>query len=120
MEPVEWHKCSGGIWCNIFKIDVEHHNIRGFVGQYIIWSGKSESERSTLAVGFGEVTKAILKYREDIAIKAFEHLGVFITWCDIPPGKKKQVHNYLLKTLSPKITTKPEKGGEFEISLPNW
>lgn len=115
---VEWHKCHGNIWCNIFKVDSQHKNIRGFNAQYILWSGKFQGEQNTLVVGYGDISKAVEKYREDIAIKAFEHLGVFITWADIPSSKRKQIHNYLLRKLSPTMTKEKMKGGELEINLP--
>lgn len=120
MLEADWHKCEGDIWCSIYKIDIDHKNIKHFVGQYIIWSGKFENERTVLLIGYGDIRKVILKAREDIAVKAFEHLGVFITWADIPVSKKREIHNYLLKTLSPKMTTKPEKGAELEIDIPKW
>jgi hypothetical protein len=120
MIEVDWHKCLGGVWCNLYRVDADHKNLKGFVGLYIIWSGKFENERNILAVGYGDVRKAIVQYKEDIAIKAFEHLGVFVTWADIPGNKRKNIHNFLIKKLSPKFTTKLEKGGEVEINLPIW
>lgn len=120
MIEVDWHKCVGDIWCSIYRIDANHVNIKGFTGQYIIWSGKFEGERNVLVVGYGDIRKAIIKYRDDIAIKAFEQFGVYITWADIPGNKKKQIGNFLVKRLSPKMEHKLEKGGEIEINLPKW
>ena len=120
MLEVEWHKCTKGNWYNIYKIDANHRNIKGFIGQYIVWSGSTEAERTILIVGYGDIKKSILQFRKDIAIKAFEHLGVFITWCDIPNSLKKNIHNYLVKTLNPKMTTNTEGGKEEPIELPVW
>lgn len=120
MLEVDWHKCEGNIWCSLYRIDANHKNLSGFTGLYLIWSGKFEGERNVLITGYGDIRKAILHYKEDIAVKAFEHLGVFISWADVPSSKKKSVINYLIKTLSPKMTTKLEKGGETEVNLPQW
>ncbi len=120
MIEVDWHKCLGEIWCNLYRIDANHKNLAGFNGIYIIWSGKFEGERNILLVGYGDIRKVINQYKEDIAVKAFEHLGVFISWADIPYSKRKSAINYLISTLSPKMSTKIEKVGENEVNLPNW
>jgi hypothetical protein len=120
MIELDWHKCIGDIWCNLYRIDANHKNLSGFSGIYIIWSGKFEGERNVLLTGYGDIKKIILQYKEDIAVKAFEHLGVFISWADVPYSNRKQVVNFLINTLNPKMTTKIEKGGEREVNLPKW
>lgn len=120
MFELDWHKCVGDIWCSLYKVDANHKNLRGFTGIYIIWAGKFEGERTVLYCGYDDIRKTILHYKEDIAIKAFEHLGVYISWADAPASKKKKITNYLIKKLSPKMSATIEKGGELEVNLPKW
>lgn len=115
---LEWHKCKGNIWCDLNKIDENHPYLSGFSGIFVVWSGRMETDRSVLIVGYGDIKKEIIKYRNDLAIKAFNHLGVFITWADVPFLKRKSIINQLIFELKPKMNEKVDKAPNLKLNLP--
>ncbi len=99
---LQWYKCKGDIWCDLFKVDLDHPSIRNTNGVYIIWYGKDDS-RKVLRIGMGNIFTEISKLQKDLTYKAFSAHGVNVTWADVPIMKRAGVATYLINTLSPAI-----------------
>ncbi len=113
---VEWYKCQGDIWCDLNKVDADHKYLKGVDGIMIIWSSK---DRNVLKVDIGKISNLIKENKADIAIQAFAHLGLFVTWTDdVPMLKKNQVYSYLVTELKPKFLDEPAKKSPLAINLP--
>jgi hypothetical protein len=113
---VDWYKCQGNIWCELNKIDADHKYLKGVDGIMIIWSGK---ERSILKVSKGKISMLIKQNKTDIAIQAFAHLGVYVTWTDdVPMLKKNNVYSFLVGKLKPKFVDEEATKSPVEVNLP--
>lgn len=114
---IDWCKCEPGVWCNLNKVDADHKNLKSVHGVYILWHG--DVERTILLIGYGNIREEIVKNKNDIAVQAFSHLGVNISWAEVSSFKKKSVLAFLYNKLKPKIITDdPPKGSGTEVNLP--
>jgi hypothetical protein len=99
---LEWYRCKGEVWCDLFKVDLNHSSIRNTNGVYVIWYG-SGANRKVLRVGQGNIYSEILKLQNEIIFKAFAAHGVMVSWVEVPPLKRAGVLIYLINTLNPAI-----------------
>ncbi len=111
-----WYKCKGDIWCELFKLDMDHEVLRKADGVYIIWSGAKE--RKILKVGSGSIRSQLMSAKTDLAIQAFANIGVFVTWVEISAIKRSGVELYLQNTLKPLILNHTPKAVSLKIKLP--
>jgi hypothetical protein len=112
---VDWIMCKGNIWCELNKVDTDHKNLVGEQGVYIIWSGKEA--KNILRIGSGIIRSEILKNQKDIAMLAFFHVGVYVTWAEVG-NKKDNVVAYLQQKLHPKFMDNPSKASPVNVNLP--
>lgn len=112
---VSWYKCLGDIWCELNKVDTSHKSLEDLEGVYIIWEGKN---KSILRIGYGLIKREILRNKSDIAVQAFSHLGLFITWAEVSEGSQKGVYSYLVKIIPPKIIEIEPKMFTTKVNLP--
>lgn len=112
---VEWYKCSGGIWCDLTKLDLEHKYLQGFDGVFILWSGSNP--KSVIKIGEGNVPKEFSELKKDLAVMAFSHLGLFVTWAEVPGSKREGVINFLAGELKPKFKV-DSKSKPVKVNLP--
>lgn len=117
MIEAHWYRCEGSVWCELNKVDLEHELMK-CSGVYIIWAGKSD--RAFLRIGNGTINKELKKHKGDLALQAFEHLGLFVTWAEVSSFKRKAVHVYLAEQLNPKFDDNRPNGKGTEIELPEW
>ncbi len=117
MYLLEWNKCKGDIWCELFKLDLEHEYIVGVQGIYILWHGEA-GDITPLKVGYGEINIELHAEREDLAIQAFSHLGVKVSWAEVLGMKRKGVYAWIKNKLDPKINTQLQAGSPIECNLP--
>lgn len=114
---IDWYKCVGDVWCNLFRLDLDHRYLDDIEGVYILWSGINP--KMPLAVGYGNIRDELKQLKSDIAIRAFEGQGLFVTWAMVPEKKRKPVISFLISHLKPKIVA---KGGAIdkkqEVNLP--
>ena len=113
---IDWYKCKGNVWCELFKLDLSHKYLSGLTGVYIIWSGTGE--KSCLRVGYGDIQKELLKHSKDIAMNAFSHLGVYVTWAEVSAFKRKGVVSFLHQSLDPKFVEEEPKSSPVAVDLP--
>ncbi len=114
---VDWYRCKGAQWCDLFKVDLNHTIIKKASGIYVIWSGDFTS-RNILKVGNGRIFGEFGSARNELAIQAFQHLGVFATWAEVSALKVKKVENFLIEVLRPKLSSGTTKGGSLKVNLP--
>lgn len=113
----DWFKCKGSVWCDLFKIDLNHPTLTQMYGVFIIWSGE-DNTRKVLRVGEGKISNVLNNARKDIVIQAFMHHGVKVTFTPVPESQGKSVEVYLYKTLAPSINGGVPTGIPIKINLP--
>lgn len=111
-----WYRCKGDIWCELFKLDLDHEVLRKAEGVFILWTG--QKDRKILKVGSGLVRSHLLSAKSDLAIQAFANIGVFVSWIDVGMLKRGGVEAYLLNTLKPLIVSATPKSIAIKIKLP--
>lgn len=114
---VSWVKCKGGVFCDLFKLDVDHKNLTGLEGVYIIWMG-AETSRRVLRVGCGNIQKEFVRLRKDLAMQAFAHLGASVTWTVVEAKKHHNIMAYLIQKYQPSIIDNNEIAKPVEVNLP--
>lgn len=102
MYQIDWMKCKGGKWCDLFKINLESTALKDGNGVYVIWTGKDGQDK-ILRVGHGNLSEELIKARENLAIQAFRHIGVPVAIAEIPEEHSAGVATYLNKKLKPAI-----------------
>lgn len=113
---VVWYKCKGNVWCYLDKVIADHPSIAGLKGIYIIWTG--EKELKVLRVGYGTISEEINSNRNNLAIRAFFHLGVLISWAEVPEENIEGILEYLMKKLKPKFYNNPNNTKQISINFP--
>lgn len=114
---VSWVKCKGGVYCDLFKLDVTHKNLADLDGVYIIWTG-AESNRRVLRVGCGDIQTEFIRLRKDLAMQAFQHLGAQVTWTLVDPSKHHNIMAFLIQKYNPSIIENNKIAKPIEINLP--
>ncbi len=113
---VLWHKCKGGMWCDLFQLDLEHEYLQDIDGIYIIWI--ANENRTILKIGSGDIANELKNEIKDLAIQAFSHLGVFVTWAEVSSFKRDGYLAYLYNVLNPKLPVKLPRVIPFKINIP--
>ncbi len=115
---VLWYKCQGDVWCELNKVDLTTKEMKSLTGVYVIWSGKSASNRLVLRVGSGNIVEELARHKRDLAMMAFFHLGVYVTWAEIPALKRRNVQFYLTTALRPKFEDKVPDLNPVQVNTP--
>ena len=114
---LEWIKCKGSIWCELFKVDTSHRLLRRMDGVYLVWA-ISDGKISVLKVGCGNIASEIDKLKSDLAMKAFANHGAFVTWAEAPNSKHQGICYHLSRSLSPKMYEIFSSKSEIDVNLP--
>lgn len=114
---VDWIQCKGGVWCDLFKVDLNHSIFDGLDGVYIIWHGNDQN-RQILRVGYGNIRQELQENKNDLAMQAFAHLGVRVTWAEISSLKRKGVNFYLNRELEPSLEKPYPNAMAMSVNLP--
>lgn len=112
----EWYRCKGGVWCNLFKLDLNHKYLEDMWGVFIIWTG--EEEARVLKVGAGDIQKELITIKRDIAIKAFSNHGLYVSWAEVSSLKRNGIQAYLFNKLNPIMQDRVSKTIPISINLP--
>lgn len=112
----KWFRCKGGIWCELNKLDLSHDYMQAAEGVYVVWSGMKD--RKVLIVGSGKIGKQLHEVREQLFIKAFFHLGVYVSWVEVGSIKRAGVEAFLNKELEPAFPSKNAGSIPISIELP--
>lgn len=114
---LEWAKCTGDVWCLLEKLDLEHKNLKGVDGVYIMWAEEGGAI-SVIKVGYGNIVKELQKNKQDRAIIPFFAKKLKISWAEAPILKRKGIIAYLHKKCHPKITDEVPNVTPIEVNLP--
>ena len=105
MATVAWVKCSGGVWCELERLNLG--TVTGS-GVYVIWAGNR-----WVYVGQGEIASRLQEHRNDGRVLAHRNSGpLMVTWATLPAGQMDGVERYLEDTLAPAV------GERHPIALP--
>ncbi|MGE5479738.1 MAG: hypothetical protein ACM3U1_04830 [Chloroflexota bacterium] len=114
---LQWFKCKGQVWCDLFKLDLEHEYLQGFSGIYVLWVGDAPSRR-VLRVGSGNIQKELQAVKKELAMQAFKHLGIRVSWAEISNIKRPGVELYFVQALNPAIITELPRAIPVKENLP--
>jgi len=117
MAELQWFRCTQGVWCNLYKLDLTHKLLQGLDGVYVIWSDNGK-EKKVLIIGEGEIAPELIALKKDIAMQAFQHIGVYVTWAEVPAFRKNSVANYLTHLLKPKMLGGDAQGSKTKVNSP--
>ena len=112
---LDWYKCSGDVWCELNRVDLNHKYIQNTAGVYVIWEGK---DNSVIKVGHGKIGDELQNEVKDKAILAFSNLILFVSWAEVSMINRKGVYTYLSNALHPKISESDLKGSGIEVNFP--
>ena len=108
-----WTKCQGDIWCDFFKLNLEHPHFNNLNGVYIIWSGKQ-----VIRVGSGNIKERIAAHRNDLEITTFPDLKV--VWAKVDELNLKGVEKFLSESLNPLISERFPNDIPIPVNFPWW
>ncbi|HPD34146.1 MAG TPA: hypothetical protein PKV40_07375 [Candidatus Kapabacteria bacterium] len=115
---LEWYRCTGGKWCELEKLNVEHPAVRNTNGIYILWIDE-DNHRKIIRIGQGNIYQEIIKLKNELVIKAFETHGLKITWAEVPLIRRPGVLIYFINTLNPMMLGgKPPRAIPIKENLP--
>ena len=120
-QTLAWRQCMAADetprWCALERVDTS--TITATQGVYVIWHGGDEPD--TVRVGqafFGTIGEMLERHRTDADILAFRHLGLYVTWADIPDETLLDgVERYLGDALQP-LLGKPPAAEPVPVNLP--
>ncbi len=111
-----WYRCKGGVWCEFQKLDINHEYLKNLEGVYVIWTGMKD--RKVLRVGSGNIRAQLLALKKDIAIQAFSHLGLYVTWAEVGSIRRAGVETYLFNNLKPSFMSYTPSAIPIKIVYP--
>ncbi len=117
MIDIHWFKCKGGVWCELTKLDLEHKSLKGMDGVFVLWYGGTAAP-NVVRVGSGNISSELTKLKRDLSMIAFFHLGLNVTWAELPLSRAKGVHKFLVDTLKPRIDENTPNVSPVEAELP--
>jgi len=88
---LSWMKCAGDVWCPLNTFDVTA--VTNKIGVYFIWH-QGDSSR-VVRVGSGNIRNRLTEHRSDEETRAYEHLGLVVTWAEVPNSQAPGVEWYL-------------------------
>lgn len=112
-----WFQLKGGGWCNLHKLDISHQSMANVKGVYIIWL-VNKGVKKVLRVGCGLITEVLAKEKVDLAIQAFAHMGINVTFAEVPPNRINNAFSYLLRELNPSMQIDETDAAPMKINIP--
>lgn len=112
-----WFKCKGSVWCELFKVDLNHKYLADSEGVFVIWTGNTDSPK-VLMVGSGSIPQKLNEIKKDIAIQAFKFHGLFVSWAEVSVLSQKGIELFLINQLKPKMQNEVPKAIPIKINMP--
>jgi len=80
-------------WCNFNLFNLDHADLDGVEGVYLIWhSGESNN---TVCIGQGNIRDRLTQHRADPNIKDYAKLGLYVTWASVDQQYRDDIEVYL-------------------------
>ncbi len=112
---LDWIKCKGEIWCELFKLDLDH-KLLDINGVFLIFT--EENANGTVLIGSGNIQDILRKASKDPAVAAFQSHGCFVTWAKAGVLTQSGIVSYLISKLQPKLNSKSPKSIPISVNLP--
>lgn len=113
---LDWYKCTGALWCDLNRVNLESKELQSLYGVYMIFTGSGTA--SVLKVGCGVITKELQNARQDIVMRAFSGHGLFVTWAKLSDLHGPGAAEYLKQLYKPKFSPPNGKEIPFKVNLP--
>jgi len=116
LPTLDWIKCQGNQWCNLFTVNLDHPHFDGLEGVYIIWHGGDRPW--TVYVGQGVIKDRFAAHRQDPRIRQYAPSGLFVTWAKVDAFHRDGVERFLADRLAPKEGTAHPQALAIAVNLP--
>jgi hypothetical protein len=113
---LQWNRCEGGGWCPLVHLNLAHPHFDGMEGVYVIWHGGPQP--AYVRVGQGAIRERLAAHRLDPAVQAYAHLGLSVTWAQVPARYRGGVERYLAERLHPKVGDRFPFDPPIAVNLP--
>lgn len=102
---LNWKRCSGGVWCALNAVNLEHEYFgQDVYGVYIIWhGGTSHIKPRVVYVGQGNIKERIEHHRQNSEVQEYKHLGLYVTWARVSEKYRDNVEAYLADKWDPLV-----------------
>ena len=88
---IAWIKCTGDRWCPLNTVNLTA--VTNKTGVYIIWHQGNPAR--VVRVGSGNVQTRLEAHRTDDEVQVYAHLGLLVTWAEVPNSQARGVEKYL-------------------------
>jgi hypothetical protein len=112
----KWLRCKGNVWCDLYKLDLKNEYVKTIEGVFVVWTG--DIPKKVLRVGTGNISRELFKIKNEFTIRAFQHLGVKVSWAQISPMSRNGALVYLYRELLPSMQPEVPKGVPMTINFP--
>jgi hypothetical protein len=113
---LQWIKCEGDLWCNFFRLNLEHSHFIGLGGVYIIWHGGQDAR--TVYVGQGQIAERLASHRKEKEFIEYSSRGLFVTWAQVDPASRDGIELFLSQRLNPIIGHRYPLVQPISVNLP--
>ena len=113
MLRLHWIKCSDGEWCDLLRLDLSDVDD---IGVYLIYHGGQNSR--CVRVGSGTIKERLAAHQNDPNVRAYRHLGLYVTWAAIHPSQQLGVEAYLAEACNPLVGERFPDRTPIPVNLP--
>lgn len=113
---LEWFRCFGDKWCDLFEIDLDHSHFDGRTGVYVIWYG--DKKPTVLKVGQGILRDCLNEDKKDYVLAAYRQYGLYVTWAKVMEYDCAGVEKYLGEVLKPVVGNRLPDVHPIRVNLP--
>ena len=116
---LNWTKCAlTANFCNFMTVDLEHENLNGIKGVYIIWYSNA-SLAEVVRVGQGVIKDRLADHRDNSEITAYSKQGtLYVTWAGTTENDRNGVEAYLGDRLKPLVGDRFPDAEFIKVNLP--
>ena len=113
---VRWNKCSGGVWCKLATVNLDHDHFDEMEGVYVIWHGGADPH--TVYVGQGVIRDRLRSHRDNERIQKYANLGLYVTWAAVDRIQMNGVECSLYQQLNPREVEHTPDAPAIQVNLP--
>lgn len=115
---VAWSKCTGGHWCQLNTVNLNHDAL-GVRGVYVIWHGASgQAKPAVVYVGQGTVRDRLADHRDDLRIQAYANRTLYVTWAAVAADHRDGVEAYLGSNYAPLVGERHPAATPISVNSP--
>ena len=114
MQDLKWVSCEGNVWCDLLRLNLA--SVGPVRGVYIIWHGGFQPH--AVRVGQGNIAERLGEHRLDHKIRAYDYLGLWVTWSEVPVSSRDGVEKFLSNALNPWLGMRFQMCNRFVSTFP--